>query len=129
MIREARKRSGLSQAELARRAHVSQPVISAYENGRREPGMSMLTKLVEASGHTLNIELVAEPDTPRGLPDTPVGRLLRRRRRAIIEAAGEKGCDVILMASHGRRGLAGVLLGSETQKVLVHSKLPVIVYR
>ncbi|MFN0091570.1 MAG: helix-turn-helix transcriptional regulator [Acidimicrobiales bacterium] len=41
VIREARRRSGLSQAELARRAHVSQPVISAYESGRREPGLSM----------------------------------------------------------------------------------------
>jgi len=48
---------------------------------------------------------------------------------AIIETAGERGCDVILMASHGRRGLSSILLGSETQKVLVHSKLPVIVFR
>jgi nucleotide-binding universal stress UspA family protein len=48
---------------------------------------------------------------------------------AIIEAATENGCDAIFMASHGRRGLNAVLLGSETQKVLTHSKLPVMVYR
>jgi len=48
---------------------------------------------------------------------------------AIIDAAGRFNCDLILMASHGRHGIAGLLLGSETQKVLVHSKLPVLVHR
>ncbi|HMV53000.1 MAG TPA: universal stress protein [Rhodocyclaceae bacterium] len=48
---------------------------------------------------------------------------------AIINAAQANGCDMIFMASHGRRGLAGLLLGSETQKVLTHSKIPVLVYR
>ena len=48
---------------------------------------------------------------------------------AIIDGATEYGCDLIFMASHGRQGLAAVLLGSETQKVLTHSKIPVMVYR
>ena len=48
---------------------------------------------------------------------------------AIIETATSKGCDLIYMASHGRRGLVGLLLGSETQKVLTHSTIPVLVYR
>jgi nucleotide-binding universal stress UspA family protein len=48
---------------------------------------------------------------------------------AIIETAQKAGCDVIFMASHGRRGLGAVLLGSETQKVLTHSTIPVMVYR
>jgi nucleotide-binding universal stress UspA family protein len=48
---------------------------------------------------------------------------------AIIEVAEEKGCDLIAMASHGRRGVSALLLGSETVKVLTHSKLPVLVYR
>ncbi|MBA3902221.1 MAG: universal stress protein [Rhodocyclaceae bacterium] len=48
---------------------------------------------------------------------------------AIINAATGAGCDLIFMASHGRRGLSGLLLGSETQKVLTHSKIPVLVYR
>ncbi|MEP6938581.1 MAG: universal stress protein [Rudaea sp.] len=47
----------------------------------------------------------------------------------IIKAAKKKGCDLILMASHGRRGIEGLLLGSETQKVLTHSVVPVLVYR
>jgi nucleotide-binding universal stress UspA family protein len=47
----------------------------------------------------------------------------------IIEAAENCGCDVIFMASHGRRGLGSLLIGSETQRVLTHTKIPVIVYR
>ena len=48
---------------------------------------------------------------------------------AIINAANSNGCDLIFMASHGRRGIAGLLLGSETTKVLTHSKIPVLVFR
>ena len=48
---------------------------------------------------------------------------------AIIRGAKQKGCDLIMMASHGRRGVGALLLGSETQKVLTHSKIPVLVYR
>ena len=48
---------------------------------------------------------------------------------AIIDTAKAQGCDLIVMASHGRRGLNAVLLGSETQKVLTHSAIPVMVYR
>jgi nucleotide-binding universal stress UspA family protein len=49
--------------------------------------------------------------------------------KAIIEAASEKGCDLIVMASHGRGGLSAVVLGSVTNKVLTHTKTPVLVYR
>ena len=52
-----------------------------------------------------------------------------RPHEAIIRAAEKHGCDLIFMASHGRRGITGLLLGSETQKVLAHSKVPVLVYR
>ena len=48
---------------------------------------------------------------------------------AIIQAAVQKGCDLIMMASHGRRGVGALLIGSETPKVLTHSKIPVLVYR
>jgi nucleotide-binding universal stress UspA family protein len=48
---------------------------------------------------------------------------------AIMEAARRHKCDLIHMGSHGRRGLSGVLLGSQTQKVLTQSKVPVLVYR
>ncbi len=49
--------------------------------------------------------------------------------QAIIQTAQEKGCDLIAMASHGRRGVAALVIGSETAKVLTHSKIPVLVYR
>jgi nucleotide-binding universal stress UspA family protein len=48
---------------------------------------------------------------------------------AIVATAERLDCDLIAMASHGRRGLKGLLLGSETQKVLVHSTVPVLVHR
>ncbi|MEB3353929.1 MAG: universal stress protein [Cyanobacteriota bacterium] len=49
--------------------------------------------------------------------------------RVIVEAAQQQGCDLIVMASHGRKGLEGLLIGSETQRVLTHSPCPVLVVR
>ncbi|MCC6194549.1 MAG: universal stress protein [Burkholderiales bacterium] len=60
-------------------------------------------------------------DTLYALDDSPW--------KAILDAAKKAKADTIVMASHGRRGLAGFLLGSETTKVLTHSKLPVLVVR
>lgn len=60
-------------------------------------------------------------DTVTVASDTPY--------QAIVQTATERGCDLILMASHGRRGIKGFLLGSETTKVLTHSTIPVLVHR
>ena len=60
-------------------------------------------------------------DTMRAVGDQPY--------KEIIKTAEKKKCDLILMASHGRRGVEGFLIGSETQKVLTHSHVPVLVYR
>jgi nucleotide-binding universal stress UspA family protein len=49
--------------------------------------------------------------------------------QAIIETAHAKGCDLIAMASHGRRGASAIVLGSETVKVLTHANIPMLVYR
>jgi nucleotide-binding universal stress UspA family protein len=49
--------------------------------------------------------------------------------KAIIETAKKSGCDLIAMASHGRRGVSALIIGSETTKVLTHSSIPVLVYR
>jgi nucleotide-binding universal stress UspA family protein len=49
--------------------------------------------------------------------------------QGIIDTATKKGCDLIVMASHGRRGISAVVLGSETVKVLTHSAIPVLVVR
>lgn len=49
--------------------------------------------------------------------------------KAIVDAAAEHACDCIFMASHGRSGLNSILLGNQTHKVLVHSNVPVIIFR
>jgi nucleotide-binding universal stress UspA family protein len=49
--------------------------------------------------------------------------------RGILDIAAERHCDLIVMASHGRRGISALLLGSETQKVLTHASIPVLVIR
>ena len=49
--------------------------------------------------------------------------------QAIIDIADLKGCDLIVMASHGRHGISAIVLGSETVKVLTHCKIPVLVHR
>jgi nucleotide-binding universal stress UspA family protein len=48
---------------------------------------------------------------------------------AMLECARDHGCDLVLMASHGRKGVRGTLLGGQTQKLLTHSAIPVMVYR
>jgi nucleotide-binding universal stress UspA family protein len=52
-----------------------------------------------------------------------------RVHEAIVKTAQERGCDAIFMASHGRTGLAGMLLGSVTQQVLARAGVPVLVFR
>jgi len=49
--------------------------------------------------------------------------------KGIVETAERSGCDLIVMAAHGRRGMTALLLGSETNRVLTHTKIPVLVYR
>lgn len=72
---------------------------------------------------------VTDASRAAGVPCTTVHRVSHSPHEAIIAVAGEAGCDLIFMASHGRRGVAALLLGSETNKVLTHSKIPVLVTR
>lgn len=71
--------------------------------------------LQQAIEHGVSAQIVTETDSSPYL--------------AIINIAKERQCDLIFMASHGRRGLDALLLGSETQKVLTHSTVPVLVFR
>lgn len=86
----------------------------------RETMQSTAQKILDAAG-----KLAAEA----GVECTKVMLVSEEPYEAIIEAANRNGCDLIFMASHGRRGVAGLLLGSETQKVLTHSTIPVLVHR
>jgi uncharacterized protein len=104
MIRDARRRARLSQTDLARRAGVAQSVISAYESDRREPGVRTLARLVEATGHRLVLDVEAVPGSMLGLPDTRLGRRLRRRRRAVIETATNRGARNVRVFGSVARG-------------------------
>ena len=64
-----------------------------------------------------------------GVPFESVSTVSDHPYEDILQTATERGCDLIVMASHGRRGVKGLLLGSETQKVLTHGTVPVLVYR
>jgi nucleotide-binding universal stress UspA family protein len=64
-----------------------------------------------------------------GVPCETIREVHDQPYRAIIDAAHALSCDLIVMASHGRRGISALLLGSETVKVLTHSTIPVLVYR
>jgi transcriptional regulator with XRE-family HTH domain len=71
LIRQCRRRAGLRQAELARRAGMARSVINAYEHGRRQPSVEALTRILGAAG----LELRAAP-TVRRLDDERAGRVL-----------------------------------------------------
>ena len=75
------------------------------------------------------LEAVAHAAAEADVQCTTLSGHSRSASQAIIETARAQDCDLIVMASHGRRGLEGFLLGSETQKVLTHSSIPVLVYR
>jgi nucleotide-binding universal stress UspA family protein len=64
-----------------------------------------------------------------GVPCETIREVHDQPYRAIIDAGHALSCDLIVMASHGRRGISALLLGSETVKVLTHSTIPVLVYR
>lgn len=75
------------------------------------------------------LESVKSTAAAIGVPVETVRVVSDHPFEAIIATAKERGCDLIFMASHGRRGVAGLILGSETVKVLTHTKIPVLVYR
>jgi nucleotide-binding universal stress UspA family protein len=80
---------------------------------RAEKYLSFVSEAARSAGVTCSVAQVVSDDP----------------YEAILQTAKERRCDLIIMASHGRKGIKGMLLGSETQKVLVHSNIPVLVYR
>lgn len=90
--------------------------LNGFEQRAREAGQKRLDaigKMARAAGVRF-ATVVAAAQTPY---------------EGIIAAAKKRQCDVIFMASHGRRGLSKLVMGSVTQKVLSHSKIPVVVYQ
>jgi len=95
---------------------MDQKTIDGLEENARSAGQ----KRVDAIGKMAKAARV---------PFTSVVTQASTAYEGIIDAAKKQKCDVIFMASHGRRGLSKLMMGSVTQKVLAHSKLPVVVYR
>ena len=72
---------------------------------------------------------IARAARKQGVKFAPVVQTARTPYEGIVKAAQEHDCDLILMSSHGRRGLARLAIGSVTDKVIQLSKVPVLVYR
>ena len=102
-----------SEVELMARHGVS---LEQYERDSREQAETALQKIADrarAAGVEYDAEF-SQSDRPH---------------EAIIRTALKRGCDLIFMASHGRRGISALLHGSQTQAVLTHSTIPTLVYR
>ena len=76
-----------------------------------------------------HVDAIGKMAKASGVPFTSVVTNAVSAYEGIIGAAKKQKCDVIFMASHGRRGLSKLIMGSVTQQVLTHSKIPVVVYR
>jgi nucleotide-binding universal stress UspA family protein len=95
---------------------MNQKMIDGFEERARAAGQ----KRVDAIGKMAKAA---------GVPFASVATKASTAYEGIIDAAKKRKCDVIFMASHGRRGLSRLIMGSVTQKVLTHSRIPVVVYR
>ncbi len=96
--------------------YVDTRMIDAIEDKARKAALILVTaigKMAKAAGVPF-ASLVTQPNTAY---------------EGIIDAAKRRKCDAIFMASHGRRGFSRLIMGSVTQKVLTHSRIPVVVYR
>ncbi len=103
MLRDARRRAGLTQSELARRAGVTQSVISAYESGGRQPSLPTLQRMVAAAGLELAIS-VRRPASPRSRLTGPIGQRVNRRRQRIKQLAARHGASNVRVFGSVARG-------------------------
>jgi nucleotide-binding universal stress UspA family protein len=122
--------------ELARACHssivalsivVPEAILPPIEGGMvLDPGRQLDTLLEDAHGF---VGALAQSVRQAGVECTPLTRIDPDPARAIVEAAHEYRCDLIVLGSHGRRGLSRLLAGSVTQEVLAYATVPVMVLR
>ena len=126
---------GLTLAALTRATVVALKVVPHYPRSYFDGGMSVDAneiKRIEAQWGSAAQALVDGVKAQGSAQGITVKALIAKSdlvAEAIIAAAKQHDCDVIVMASHGRNGLKRLLLGSETQHVLTHSHIPVLVLR
>jgi hypothetical protein len=99
-LRDARARAGLTQTELARRARVTQSVISAYESGHRQPSLPTLSSLVAAAGFELRLQLADPVVRLTG----PIGRRVRKHRAELRSITAEHGIGAVGVFGSVARG-------------------------
>lgn len=108
LLREARLRAGFSQVELARRAGVTQSVVSAYESGARQPSLPMLDRLVRATGYELDVSVqtaTAHPSEPAPpAPTGPLAERLARHSRQVRDIAARHGLANVRVCGSVVRG-------------------------
>jgi nucleotide-binding universal stress UspA family protein len=102
------------------------PVLAGDSGIAVDTGIEATTLLEQARR---DVEKVAQAAAAAGVPCETTTTLSRSPYQAIIETARDRQCDVIFMASHGRRGLSRLIAGSVTQNVLAYSSIPVLVFR
>jgi predicted nucleotidyltransferase/DNA-binding XRE family transcriptional regulator len=103
LLHQARQRAGLTQAELAEKAGVTQSVISAYESGQRQPSLPVLAALVGATGFELSTAVRRPPRRLRNLSG-PIGQRVRRRRHELVAAAEAHGVTGLVIFGSVARG-------------------------
>ncbi len=111
---------------------VSEPIITGYDDALGWGGANSLSSdYRKAQDDTAEriLAQVTEQAAAMGVPVTGVHVRDRYAAEGIVETAQEQGCDLTVMTSHGRRGIGRLLLGSQTQEVLTHSQIPVLVVR
>ncbi|WP_432510603.1 helix-turn-helix domain-containing protein [Kineococcus sp. SYSU DK001] len=104
LLKDARLRAGLTQAQLGQRAGVTQSVISAYESGQRQPSLPTLLHLLRASGHLLDVSLIPTGSPPTAPLSGPLGQRLRRHRRRVKTIAAAHGVHHVRVFGSTARG-------------------------
>src|SRR5580704_6688177 len=100
LLRDARRRAGLSQVELAKRAGITQSVVSAYESGARQPSLPVLGRLVDATGFDLDLRLRRRAMSTRG----PLGERLRQCRQQVQKITAGYGLSNVRVFGSVARG-------------------------
>ena len=127
--------SAIALAQLTGAELVALKVIPRYPQSYFEGGVALAASEVDriekqwaAHGQAV-VDAVAKSASAKGVQVKAITAKSDLVSDAIIAAAKKQKCDLIIMASHGRRGIKRLLLGSETQQVLTHSHVPVLVLR
>jgi nucleotide-binding universal stress UspA family protein len=125
--------SGIALAKTCGARATAMVAIDSFQTFGLAPdqfGLSEPQYTARARAHAQQVlDSIAAQAKAAGVPCDTVMREADQTHQAIIEAATAAGCDLIVMGSHGRRGMAALVLGSVAQKVLTHSALPVLVTR